>query len=290
MSKWQPILLITCMLCVSCGGPPPPEPPGIVRDASELSRKAEAAYARGDLEQAIKFYSESLRLSRSIEDSDAIAANLINLAAVYRAAGDRDSSHETLQGLFVSDGLSYKGSSLARGAMLKALLLVDAGDLNGASDWVDRASGFCSESKCQAMGGILNLKARVLLLRDRLQEALRAAEDGLSKSRAAGDKAETANSIRLMADAHLASGDHKRSNVLYAQALEIDKGLAIPRKIALDLRGMAASARAGGDEARSREFFLRALDVAISGGQRDIVDEINLLLYEPHEENLLINK
>jgi tetratricopeptide (TPR) repeat protein len=285
MNKWAAAALFAMFLTISCGGPPPPVQPKVIRDSSEAGKKAGAAYERGDHELAIKLYSEALRLSRSVEDLEGTALNLVNLAAVYRTAGDRASSHETLQGLFRPEGLSYPDDILAGGAMIKALLLVDEGNLQAAFEWAERAGAYCSVSKCDVSGGILNLKARILLLRDRIQESLEASGEGLKESRRAGDMAEAANSIRLMADAHLASGRPDRSFELYGKALEIDKKLALPLKIALDLKGLGVSKSRQGEHAEAMGFFLRSLDVAISSGKRGVADEINALIDALPQDN-----
>ena len=52
--------------------------------AIKFSMKGRAAYDEGRYERALKYYSRALRLNRSVEDTDAIARSLINLASTYR--------------------------------------------------------------------------------------------------------------------------------------------------------------------------------------------------------------
>lgn len=255
--------------------------------------KARAAFERGDWALAMKFSSEALRLSRSVEDIEGIATNLVNIAAIHRASGDSDSAHETLRELFNPVGIPYPEGTMVRGAMLKALLYIDSGDLDDASKWADKAEALCRSSRCQGISGVYNLKGRVLLLRDKVTESLKYAQKGFNAGGGSGPGIETehANSLRLMADANMVLKEYTLALKLYGQALELDKKLGLPSKIALDLIGMGKASIGAGNQQMARQYLLRALDVSKSSSVRAKVpsgetrDEISVLLntLEPAE-------
>ncbi len=276
-------IIAASLLIMACGGGPSAtvvsQP---VQRSNAHNVNARAAYERGDMALAMKLSSEALRLSRSVEDTEGTALNLLNIAAIYRVRNDKASAHETLGELFNPAGMEFKKGLLARGSMLKALLYIDEGDLGEAFRWADKAEALCKESGCDAIAGVYNLKARVLLLRDNVEEAQQYAERG---RRAGGGKsAETANSLRLLGDSYLAVKDYVRAEKLYKKALALDKGLGLSPKIALDLLGMGEAAMGDGRSDKAREYLLRALDVSKSASvhprirTRDIEDKVRVLL------------
>ncbi len=277
------LVIAACLLTLACGGGPSAS---VVSQQVQRSNahnvNARAAYERGDTALAMKLSSEALRLSRSVEDTEGIALNLLNIAAIYRVRQDRASAHEALGELFNSAGIKYPDRLLARGCMLKALLYIDEGVLNDASKWAGKAESLCKGSGCNVMAGIYNLKGRVLLLRDDVPGAREYAQRG---RRAGGGKsAESANSLRLLGDSYLALKDYQRAESMYQEALEMDKELGLPSKIAMDLKGMAEASIAEGRVDKAKEYLLRALDVSKSASvhphyrTRDIEAEVRVLL------------
>ncbi|HEB01956.1 MAG TPA: tetratricopeptide repeat protein, partial [Nitrospirae bacterium] len=287
------LIAIACFVLLNaCGGGQAPA--RMVSEQVDRSTshnvKARAAFERGDWALAMKFSSEALRLSRSVEDIVGTATNLVNIAAIYRARGDSDSAHETLRELFNPVGIEYPEGMLVRGAILKALLYIDSGDLDAASKWADKAEALCKSSRCQSISGVYNLKGRVLLLRDKVTESLKYARKGFGSS--GGSGAESGNSLRLMADAYMALKEHAQAEKFYGQTLELDKKLGLPSKIALDLLGMGKASIGAGNHENARQYLLRALDVSKSssvraqGPSEETQEDINVLLktLEPAEE------
>ena len=293
MNKNVLIALAGFVLLTACGGGQAPAQvvSGQVDHSTSYNVKARAAFKRGDWALAMKFSSEALRLSRSVEDIVGTATNLVNIAAIYRARGDSDSAHETLRELFNPVGIEYPEGMMVRGAMLKALLYIDSGDLGAASKWADKAEALCKSSRCQSISGVYNLKGRVLLLRDKVTESLKYAQKGFSSGGGSGGGSESGNSLRLMADAYMVLKEHAQAEKFYGQALELDKKLGLPSKIALDLLGMGNASIGAGNHEKARQYLLRALDVSKSssvraqGPSEETKEEINVLLktLEPAE-------
>ncbi|MCK4910314.1 MAG: tetratricopeptide repeat protein [Thermodesulfovibrionales bacterium] len=283
MNSRVAFIIAASLLTLACGGGPSAT---VVSQQVQRSNahnvNARAAYERGDIALAMKLSSEALRLSRSVEDTEGTALNLLNIAAIYRVRDDRAAAHETLGELFNPAGEEYPEGLLARGCMLKALLYIDEGDLGEASMWADKAEELCKGSGCTSMAGAYNLKARVLLLRDNVEEAQQYAERG--RRAGGGMGAETANSLRLLGDSYLALKEYGHAEKLYKEALALDKSLGLPPKIALDLKGMGEAAIGAGRSDKARGYLLRALDVSKSASvsphfrTRDIENEIRVLL------------
>src|SRR5262249_20591929 len=100
--------------------------------------------------------------------------------------------------------------------------------------------------------------------RDRAPAAAGAA---LPASRASGDRAETANALRLLGGVALRSGDAAGAAGFLQEALAIDKDLAAPRKIYLDLIALGRASALKGDRPAARAFYERAR--AVSEADRD---------------------
>ncbi|HEB02567.1 MAG TPA: tetratricopeptide repeat protein [Nitrospirae bacterium] len=284
MNSKAVLIIAASFLILACGGGPSTTPVAspTMKRSNNHNVNAQAAYERGDMALAMKLSTEALRLSRSVEDTEGTAKNLLNIAAIYRVRQDRAAAHESLGELFDPAGVRYPDRLLARGGMIKALLYIDEGDLLKASEWADKAVLLCKGSRCEAMAGIYNLKGRVLLLRDNVPGAQEYAQRG---HRAGGVKsAESANSLRLLGDSSLALKDYERAESLYQDALEMDKSLGLSSKIALDLKGMAEASIGQGRVEKARQYLLRAIDVSKSASvhphyrTRDIEADVRILL------------
>ena len=283
------ILLLACFFLQACGGTKPVRVPELIRSSDEMRTKADDAYGRGDLERALKFYAEALRLSRSMEDTEGTAGNLLDIAVVYRGMGDLSSAHIVLDEVFIHTGpagITYPENLLARGCMIRSLLHLDAGSIVEASEWSGKAESLCKGSRCADMAGILNLQARVMLLQDNIKSALAYASRGMKAARSAGDGLEEANSLRIMADSELAAGRPERAIDMYEDALVHDKALALPGKVALDLRGLAVASIRAGYMDKARTYLGRALDVSMNAGLERMEEDLKGLMeaMEPPEK------
>ena len=115
------------------------------------------------------------------------------------------------------------------------------------------------------------MQARAALAAQRAPEALAHAEAALKLLQDMDEAAETGNAWRIIAAARLAAGDTAGALPAAGAALDIDRRLALPEKIARDwlLIGDIRRRAAPGDALRqdsAAAAYRRALDVANAAG------------------------
>ena len=257
-------LLFLCLLMVAtsgCSGPvPAPTPPERER-ALSWNRRGLAAETRGDKNGAVLAFEESLRVNRSIEDFDGVAISLLNLARVHRQKGElaiaRERIDEALR-ILSPDNPVFPESSFE-----KARIELSLNNLPQAREWAQKA---VPAEKKPYSGRMQNLLSRILFIEGKSGEALLLAETALESNRESANRAEEANSLRLIGDIALAGGDPQNAQARYLAALSIDKDLAESKKIAQDLRSLGQAAQALGDTQAAKAFFERADQVSQSSG------------------------
>ena len=268
-----PALPLLLLLAAGCAqNSPNPQTPvtSAARQAAaiEANRKGEAYVRHGELENAARSYAEALRLSQSLEDAEGIAANAINLSIVRQRQGRFSDARAALGALTESRSLRFSPVRQAEAALRQALLDLDERKLASAEEWVAKAAGQCGE-RCPLAGAIHNVRAQLALQSGQVDAAAASARAALSASRSAGDRAETANAMRILGVTALRSGDPAAARTQLEQALALDREIGAPRKIAFDLVALGRAAALGGDREGARAFYARAL--AVSEADRDNV-------------------
>jgi Tfp pilus assembly protein PilF len=258
--------LALTLLAACVAAPPAPQQPGGEAAVIEVNRRADAYLRGGDLEGAARQYREALRVARSVEDAEGIAANAINLSIIYQRLGRRDEARAALAPLLERSALAFSPERLAQAALRRALLDVEDKRDAEAGQWLDRAAGYCGRG-CSVSAAIQNVRGQLALDAGRLDQASAAAKTALGASRAAGDRAETANALRLLGAVALRSGDAASATGYLGEALVIDKDLAVPRKIYLDLIALGRASASRGDRGAARGYYERAR--AVSEADRD---------------------
>jgi tetratricopeptide (TPR) repeat protein len=234
--------------------------------ALEANRKGEAYVRHGELDSAARSYSEALRLSQSLEDAEGIAANAINLSIVRQRQGRFADARASLAAVLEQPNLRFSQLRLAEVSLRHALLDLDQNRFAGANEWVNQAGKHCGE-RCPLSGAIHNVRAQLALQAGRVEEAAAAARSAQDASRAAGERPELANALRLLGISALQRGDAAAARTHLEQALAIDRELGAPRKIALDLLALGRAAALGGDRDAARAYYTRAM--AVSEADRD---------------------
>ena len=265
---------ITLLLCLAhglaaCGSAPPAQSDAEARRERlvDLNDRAQRAVARGDLGRAAAFYREALRIAESFEDFHSIGVNTLNLAAVHQALGEPDAAHRALERVLAAPA-RFAGPLVAQAAGLKASLALQARELGAAEDWLKRAEGECRPPACRIQTVLLTLRAQLALERGAAGESRSQAARALAASRAENNREEEANALRVDGRAAAAQGAHAEAAALLNQALAIDKQLALPYKIGLDLMALAETELARGDRQAARDYAQRALDVSRAAGNR----------------------
>jgi tetratricopeptide (TPR) repeat protein len=233
----------------------------------EANRRADAYLRGGDLEGAARQYREAVRVARSVEDAEDMAANAINLSIVYQRLGRPDDARASLALVLERNPLAISSERLAQAALRRSVLDLDERRTADAAAWLERASAYCGQRGCSVTAAIQNVKGQLALEAGRTDQAAAAAKAALGASRASGDRAEAANALRLLGGAALRSGDAAAAGAYLGEALGIDKELAAPRKIYLDLIALGRASALKGDRAAARSYYGRAL--AVSEADRD---------------------
>ena len=233
----------------------------------ELNDRAQRAAGRGELRRASVLYREALRVAESFEDFRSIGVNALNLAAVYQALDEPEPAHRALDRVLAAPA-RFDAAVIAEAAGRKSSLALQAGDLGVAEQWLGRAEKECRLPQCRIQSALLNLRAQLALERDGAGEARGLAAKALAASRAEGNREEEANALRIDGRAASRQGDPSQAVALLTRALEIDKQLTLPRKIALDLLALAEIELARGMRDLARDYAQRALDVSRAAGNR----------------------
>lgn len=256
------VLAVVLLLLTGCGSPPVKNDTAALQAAAiEANRRGEAYVRRGELENAARSYREALRLSRSLEDPDGIAANAINLSIVRQRQGRFADARLSLAAVTDRPNLRFAALRLAEVSLRHALLDLDEGRLPDAEKWLSRSSQYCGE-RCALSAAIHNTRAQLALQAGRLGDAAAAARSAHDSARAAGNRAELANALRLLGIAALQSGDAAGARTQLEQALALDREIGAPRKIALDLLALGRAAALAGEAEAARAYYARALAVA----------------------------
>lgn len=255
-------LALFAVLISGCGGGRARPVSRPQREEADEARRAREAYEAGRLDAALRLYQWALKTGRSVEDEEAIAVHLINVAVVLRELGRPDEAMMAVDEVLARDPIRFDGRWFWEAALAKAVLLQDLGRSSEASSWADRALVACRETGCEDLGRVYNRMASIAMDREDGVQALALATSGLEASRKQGDRAEEANAYRLLADLKGRTGEPLTARSLYEKALGLDKELGRGRKIALDLMGLGNACAGAGEHAEALRYFRRALSVA----------------------------
>jgi tetratricopeptide (TPR) repeat protein len=265
------VALAVCLAqgLAACGSAPPTQSDVEVRRERlvELNDRAQRAVGRGELRRASTLYREALRVAESFEDFHSIGVNALNLAAVYQALDEPEQAQRALERVLATPA-RFDAAVVAEAAGRESSLALQAGDLGAAEQWLARAEKECQPPQCRIQGALLNLRAQLALERGGTGEARGLAAKALAASRDAGNREEEANALRIDGRAASRQGDPSQAVALLTRALEIDKQLTLPRKIALDLLALAETELARGMRDPARDYAQRALDVSRAAGNR----------------------
>ena len=264
----RPAAALGFAFLAACSAQPPASSPSFGEAAViEANHRADAYLRSGNLESAARQYREAIRLAQSVEDAEGIAANAINLSIVYQRLGKLEDARASLVPLFEQSRLSFSADRLAQAALRRSVLDLEERRLASSNEWADRAVSHCGQRGCAISGAIHNVKGQLALEAGRLDLAAASAKTALSASRASGDRTEAANALRLLGVTAIRTGNAGASTGYLVEALAIDRELAAPRKIYLDLIGLGRASELRGDRAAARSFYERAR--AVSEADRD---------------------
>jgi tetratricopeptide (TPR) repeat protein len=261
------LVLVGMALLAGCSQPPKSESTAARQLAAlEANRKGETYVRHGELENAARSYREALRLSQSLEDAEGIAANAVNLSIVRQRQGGFAEARASLAAVLEQPNLRFSAARLAEVSLRHALLDFDEGRFESAQRWVENASNHCAP-RCALSGAIHNVRAQLALQAGQNDDAAANARAAHDASRAAGERAELANALRLLGLTALRRGNPVDARAHLEQALVLDREIGAPRKIVLDLLALGRTASLGGEREAARAYYARAL--AVSEADRD---------------------
>jgi tetratricopeptide (TPR) repeat protein len=135
-----------------------------------------------------------------------------------------------------------------------------------------QAQALCRQANCASAGAILNLRATLAQARGDRATAVELAQLAAQAARQHADRVEQANALRLLGELRSAQGAHPEAEQHYRAALDLDRAVEAPKKIALDLLGIGRSLHAQGRYDQALGYFHRSLSVADSIGDREAVE------------------
>jgi tetratricopeptide (TPR) repeat protein len=252
--------IVVLALLAACSAPGLRGSPTQAR-LSEAQTRAAALAKSGDYPGAAKFYGEALRIATSLENADAIAANAINLSIVNQWLGRDAQARAALAAVLEEPHAGFSERRKTQAELRRAILEAAGGNLGAAALWAGQAERRCAQASCEYAAAILNVRAQVELDSGHAGEAARLAQGAAERARGEAGRAEAANALRILGQARIAGGEPSAALAPLAQALEIDRELAEPRKILADLAQLAAAAEAAGDARAARDYKDRSVAV-----------------------------
>lgn len=264
-AEWGLLLLVAV---AGCASQPRPVDPPLLKAALEAESDGAKRYQRGDLPVAERRFAEAMRHFASIDDAAGSARNRLHLIRVKLAQGRADAALELLDGIPPALARELDVLLLRGQALLAADRAIDAGRA------LELAAGRCG-ADCAAAASLEILRGRASLRRGDADAARAHAERGLALLRERDEPHELGNAWRLLAAARLAAGDVTALAAAQA-ALDIDRRLALPEKIARDwlligdIHRRLASGRGSASDNDARLAYARALEIAKAAGLEEI--------------------
>lgn len=261
--------LVAMIFLGACGSTPKPADPPRLKAALEAESDGAKRYQRADYVVAERRFADAMRQFASIDDSIGSMRNRLHLARTRLAQGRAEPALELLQG--VSADAAMDTDVL----LLRSQALLTLKRRSEAEQVLVAAERSCA-AKCPQMPSLKLLQARGALASGRVAEAQSLAETAI---KLLGDKdqgPEAGNAWRLAAAARLAAGDAAGASKSAQAALDIDRRLALPEKIAQDwlligdVHRYAMRNDVPGAAGEAAAAYLRALDVAHAAGLSEI--------------------
>jgi tetratricopeptide (TPR) repeat protein len=250
--------LIAALILAGCGSTPKPPDPPRLKAALETESDGARRHERGDHVVAARRFDEAARIYASIDDDAGTVRNRLHLARTELAQGHAEAAL-----------LALPGTPSLESNLLKAQAELALNRHEAVQQSLAAAGAQCAAA-CPQLATLKLLQARAALTAQRAAEALTHAEAALKLLGDGNEAAETGNAWRLIAAARLATGDPAGALPAAVAALDIDRRMALPEKIARDwlLIGDIRKTLGAPDSASA---YQRAADVAQAAGLAEVV-------------------
>ena len=267
-------LLLALTFNSACISSPPLSPLSKNKEASILANNAgKLAYADEHYKEALDNYLEALRLSRSIEDLDGIAINLINISSTYEKMGDYVSAYKYVDKIIFPSQVGFNEKYVVEALYLKSTLLISQDMYDPVPALIDEALIVCSRLKCKIEGKLYNLMSKGAFLSGKYDDALMYAKKAMPINEKYAELKETANSFRFMARASTKLQKYKDASAFYNKALLLDKKLGLSFRIEADLMGLGFLFFEQEKNEIALNYFKRALSVSASSFDGEVKNE-----------------
>jgi predicted ATPase len=252
-----------------------------VERARALYGAGALALTQGDEAQAEAWFTESLDVSRRLNDPVGVSRSLQSLGLVATHQG-----HYTRATALFAEGVALARAS--GDSWSTAMELTNFGVLaNYKGDWAQAvALGeeglalFRTLDDRQQLAWSVCRLADTLVVQGAYARAQALYEEGLAESRAADDARDAAMCLRGLGSIAQAEGRNGEAQAYYEESLRVFRALADVSNQAITLSLLSTLAQRSGDGARAREWSEEGLSLARSGRNRkEIADALTTAGY-----------
>lgn len=273
------LLLVTVISCYRT----PVEKPYRINELNSLIMVANKAFERGDIQVAELTYKEAYKKARLIQDDNASVVILISLSRLYSSVDKIDKASSCVEAALMFSENSSIDRNLHEEIIFERTRIEF---LKGKNDEKSLESLAKSDSVLMRIKA-LNLLARIKLRLVKHKEAENILKEALTINKNIS-KIEEANSWRLLGEIYL-NDNKKLAEEYLLRAIEIDKEIAIPEKIALDMEILGKLYRDHGEKRKALEYFKRALEIWRGLGNQNRETRILMEIEKLSIENPLTN-
>lgn len=260
-----PAALAALAVLASCSSAPKPVAEVVARknQAAEYSKLGDGFLAKRDYASALRFYEESLRENRAVDNVEGVVISMNSVGRVYLAAGRLDDAEATFR-----EALDYAGP--LKNPSFRALALANLGEALYARGEADAAMEAFQEAvplsaRDERTLAVL-LHDRAVVYRDRGE--WESAESDLRRAAGINQRlkrlAEYGANLYLLGNIAHKKGNTQSALDLLRQALEADRKAENSAGIAADLEALAVLSRGQSAGEDAFHYYRRAFDVFVS--------------------------
>jgi len=256
---WSLVLVLALAACSS--DPKPAAQPQLATQAQNAETNGARRYAQGAYAAAAHHFAEALRLRLSLDDGDAAARNRLQLAHTLLAL---EQPQPALEQAMAVDTPALQVQTLLLQAQARLAMNRSA----DAHDVLVRAEAACAS--CPERGRLRLLQGRVAWAVGDMVTTIERGRAALPLLREQGEEREVANANRLLAAAQLRAGDPQNALASAQAALDMDRRLALPEKIARDWLLIGDIHRRAVARSEAAQAYRRAQSVAQAAGLSEL--------------------
>ncbi len=249
------IIILTLSLILNSCYKAPTQQPFRITELNNMIVQANKLFEKGELQGAEILYKEALKKSRLIQDDNATAVILISLSRLYTSM---DRIEEAKKCVIIAEELSKK-TPLTENLVEEIVFEKARIGFILNEDTESLLNRLINSNTVSMRIKSLNLLARLKIKKEKYYESERLLKESLTINQEIS-KIEEANSLRLLGELYL-KRDKNLAEKYLLKALSIDKELAIPEKIALDMEALGRLYKNAADKERAKIYFLKALEI-----------------------------